>query len=66
MAPPETLERSGKVVPFDFAALERKIATATLQVFRDVARAYPDESVCARRVDASSWPITRARFRSMA
>lgn len=58
MAPPETLERSGKVVPFDFAALERKIATATLQVFRDVARAYPDESVCAFALYSDDGAVT--------
>jgi hypothetical protein len=43
----ETPDGSGKDRPFDFAALEQKIVAATLQAFGEVARAHPDESVCA-------------------
>jgi hypothetical protein len=47
MARSETPEGNGKGLRFDFAALERKIVAATLQVFADVARAYPEDPVCA-------------------
>lgn len=47
MASSKTREASGKDLRFDFAALEEQIVAATRQVFADVARAYPDDSVCA-------------------
>lgn len=56
--PSETLEGSGKDLRFDFAALERKIVAATLQVFGDVARAYPEESVCAFALYSDDGAVT--------